>query len=1487
MGLIAGGLLVWPTLPTAAHVAAAPSRPQAGVNACGTIMTSTTWTTDHVYTASNCYVTVAAGVTLTIEPGVIVKFGGVCPSYGCGAGSVAFRVDGTLMASGTAEQPIIFTSLADDAHGGDTNGDGASAGAPGQWYGLVFNAGSYGQLDHTFIGYAGAYAFNAELGYGRGQVDVRSGEVEVHSSTVISGPQVGIYLQGAGITPVIQDTYIVDNIKTDGKGYAIYQDSINMQPTYGNLTLSGNDQDRVMIGHVEQALAQDVTLGGTNFGFWCGYTLCDLTVAASTTLTIAPGTLLDFTPSYGIAVANGGALVAEGTVTQPITFTSPLTETGYWLGLWAQAGSQLRLDYCDISYAANTNYGKGGLEINTADAQVRHCHIHHNREDGLYIATSQGVALEPYMEDVDISDNGYYGVYLYNASTSLAATFEGGSISRNGWAGIGSYPSGGNPVNLTLRNLTISDNGRAGANTADQAGLRLDRTPSSHVFENLTLSGNAGPAIYWACDGSITAANITATGNGTDALVMPGCTLTSGRRWSWADAGIPAHVTGNIYVPSGALLSLAPGTTLLFAANTKLQVEGALYALGTADRPIVFTRLTETQAPWLGMYNSNGTMVFQYVELAYAGNQNYDALLITGDAARVIIQNSKIHHSGNYGIYSRVDTPILRHNEFYSNTNLAVYRTYGVTPIDARYNWWGAPSGPYHSTLNPSGQGDKVSDYVLFDPWLTAPPEAEQVVSDLLITTGAPRRISPGQTVDYAIQYLNLMTTTVENAILMIQLPQATEYVDNASGGIYWPERHQVFWKLGDLLPNAEGFVSTRVRFQWGLPVDYKDGAITLLAADNYNAGQFNVDEYTAYQPEIVTAQVAVSQAEFDALRVATPDLQTLYAQTVAQGYTYFEAGRITFDDGTSVTGAVFRTPDRRSVRLLTLYEGAAMAVTDSDGLYTLHDTSGGMTTTLNGLSRAYWGDWAPTAGVQTLGATAPTACSSADCKTNCIGKKITFKYVTYSLGKMFMWTIATGGGGGLASGAYHVLHVSKMIYDCNTECNTDPASNCCTAGQVRWTPSGWFKLFGSACVKEVCGASGTYGSPGTIYCTAGGQRCVAGYGDKGGCKDCTEGAGLYSEVRLDSCALAANGRPRCSDLELLRAKDPNALYGPEGDLLPGQWVTYTLTYENEGAGRAYGVYVVNILPAAFDEDTLDLYGRGVYQPETREIVWVVGELGPQGDPDSEGAITYTVRLQSGLPSGTIVSNQAVVYFPSVPEETPTNAWVNLVAPLTALPQTLYTDYGTPLTLTLTGRDVSDLPLTFEVVEWPLGALTGTLPTLTYTPTENFVGVDDFTFRVSNSITTSRSAQVRINVSAVGDATPPQVLWVSPSADARDVHAPLTPLYTDALGPAYAPIIAVGFSEVLSSSQVTTQTVRLVNAVGQPVTGTVAFDSLLNQVTLAPRVPLGSGTIYTVTLSSEIADLAGNPLGVDHRWSFHTAAPVWHDVYLPLVLRED
>jgi len=44
---------------------------------------------------------------------------------------------------------------------------------------------------------------------------------------------------------------------------------------------------------------------------------------------------------------------------------------------------------------------------------------------------------------------------------------------------------------------------------------------------------------------------------------------------------------------------------------------------------------------------------------------------------------------------------------------------YHDATLQAPSNWWGDPSGPYHPTDNPDGQGDEIYGEILFTPWLT------------------------------------------------------------------------------------------------------------------------------------------------------------------------------------------------------------------------------------------------------------------------------------------------------------------------------------------------------------------------------------------------------------------------------------------------------------------------------------------------------------------------------------------------------------------------------------------------------------------------------------------------------------------------------------------------------------------------------------------------------------------------------------------------
>ena len=129
---------------------------------------------------------VAAGVTLTIEPGTVVK-GEPVTTQGAYAAPGGLEIAGTLTAQGTAAAPITFTSANDDSVGGALPGS-TGAPAPGDWSGLVFESGASGTLDHVRVSYAGG-GYTSDAGI----IVALGGVVSVDSSSIDDNAGLGIY----------------------------------------------------------------------------------------------------------------------------------------------------------------------------------------------------------------------------------------------------------------------------------------------------------------------------------------------------------------------------------------------------------------------------------------------------------------------------------------------------------------------------------------------------------------------------------------------------------------------------------------------------------------------------------------------------------------------------------------------------------------------------------------------------------------------------------------------------------------------------------------------------------------------------------------------------------------------------------------------------------------------------------------------------------------------------------------------------------------------------------------------------------------------------------------------------------------------------------------------------------------------------------------------------------------------------------------------
>ncbi|HAX94172.1 MAG TPA: hypothetical protein DCY25_09570, partial [Bacteroidales bacterium] len=97
------------------------------------ITANTTWTTGNIYILEG-RITVVSGVTLTIQPGVIVK-----GREGSESNATALMIarGGKIMAEGTADSPIIFTSVSDNIIPGEIASPNLAPTMNGLWGGLL------------------------------------------------------------------------------------------------------------------------------------------------------------------------------------------------------------------------------------------------------------------------------------------------------------------------------------------------------------------------------------------------------------------------------------------------------------------------------------------------------------------------------------------------------------------------------------------------------------------------------------------------------------------------------------------------------------------------------------------------------------------------------------------------------------------------------------------------------------------------------------------------------------------------------------------------------------------------------------------------------------------------------------------------------------------------------------------------------------------------------------------------------------------------------------------------------------------------------------------------------------------------------------------------------------------------------------------------------------------------------------------------------
>jgi parallel beta-helix repeat protein len=379
--------------------------------------------------------TVADGVTLNIESGVVVKF--VVPN------TPSLIVNGTLIANGTADEPVVFTTFADDEYGGDMNGDGDSTDpTSGSWKRIVFNStGSGSSFSNTIIRYGGKW-FDGSVK--RGMVVVDEAYVSFDNVVFEYGEKYGLHLNNtdsevtnsifrfnetdldsAGVyvtggAAVIENNVFEDNRRglyavgapycsvssntfTDNSAEAVKV--FGAVGSFESNTGSGNALNAIVIeGSITDSDVGTTTLLANSLPYLID---SNVNVVSDSTLEFTSGVVVKGSGGHSgkLTVNDGGGLFYNGSSASDVVFTSIHDDSaenavdddftppsaGDWYGIKIEDGGVLDMSGFTFKYGGGyinfMNGYLGGVEIfgNSVTSTVSNALFENNFKSGLYL----------------------------------------------------------------------------------------------------------------------------------------------------------------------------------------------------------------------------------------------------------------------------------------------------------------------------------------------------------------------------------------------------------------------------------------------------------------------------------------------------------------------------------------------------------------------------------------------------------------------------------------------------------------------------------------------------------------------------------------------------------------------------------------------------------------------------------------------------------------------------------------------------------------------------------------------------------------------------------------------------------------------------------------------------------------------------------------------------------------------------------------------
>ena len=323
--------------------------------------------TDDVYIDNDATVTIEPGCTIALEADV---------EFYCG-----YAGPGSIIAIGTAAAPITFTASTDTV--------------PGFWQNIGFYSYtiSTARLSYCRIEFGGKVSDKL------GAVRVDQTNIKFDNNTIRKSGYHGVW-----VSPTGYFGDFTNNTIAGCSQYAVHIGANHVGTLGAGNTLTGNTKDGIEVDGTE------IDADATWLYHGVPYVVTDdAYIDENAVVTIEPGCTIALEPDaeFYVGYSSPGGLIAEGTVTDSITFTSSVNppSAGDWSKLAFRSysmDSQCRLAYCNIWYGGKDD--RGNVYIDNSLPTVANCDIGYGSAYGIYLTGSEYPSAAQLRTDNNIHD---------------------------------------------------------------------------------------------------------------------------------------------------------------------------------------------------------------------------------------------------------------------------------------------------------------------------------------------------------------------------------------------------------------------------------------------------------------------------------------------------------------------------------------------------------------------------------------------------------------------------------------------------------------------------------------------------------------------------------------------------------------------------------------------------------------------------------------------------------------------------------------------------------------------------------------------------------------------------------------------------------------------------------------------------------------------------------------------------------------------------